>query len=96
MDQAVVKRFKIAWGVALLCVTGFVFAEWGLQAGAMAAAAFIGASLLAFIAFFLFLLLGNVPVPWRILMIALVIVGVLIELGAMAAMFGWLQNGSAG
>ena len=33
---------RILWAIAGLCVTGFVFIGWGLQAAAMAAVAYVG------------------------------------------------------
>ena len=96
MDEAVVNRVKRASAAAWLGVTGVVLAGWGFQAAAVAAAAFLAISFLAFLAFILNLLLGDAPVAWRILMIALVLVGLLIEIGAVAAALGWLLRGAAG
>jgi len=95
MDQAVVRRVKLAWGVACLCVTGIALAVWGLKAAAATAVAFVGVSLVAVIAYVLFLLLGDVPVGLRVLVIALVVVGAVVELGAVAAVLGWLLRGVA-
>jgi len=92
MDQDVVKRVKLAWLVVWLGVTGFAQAGWGDQAAAIAAAAYLAISFLAFIAFILNLLLGDAPVGWRVLLIVLFIIGLLVELGAIASVFGFLQT----
>ena len=96
MNEAVVKRVKLAWGVAGLCVTGIVLAVWGLKAAAATAVVFVGVSLVAVIAYVLFLLLGDVPVAWRLLVLALVFVGAIIELGAVVTALGWLLRGVVG
>jgi xanthine/uracil/vitamin C permease (AzgA family) len=93
MDPTVVRYIKLAWCVALLVVTGIVLVGWGFWASAAAALAFVGISLLAFIAFILYLLMGDVPVVWRILMIAFFFVGLLIEVGAIVAMIEWVARG---
>ena len=96
MDQTVVWYVKFAWCVALLVVTGLVLLGWGVRAAAAAALAFVGISFLAFVAILLYLLMGDVPVVWRILMIALFFVGLLIEVGALVAVFGWVVRGVPG
>jgi hypothetical protein len=96
MDQTVVKRVKRAWGVAWVCVTGLVLVGWGFQAAAAAALAFVGVSVLAVTAFFLYLLMGDAPVAWRVLMIAFFLVGLVVELGALVAVLWWLLGGTSG
>jgi hypothetical protein len=85
MDQAAVRRVKRAWAVAWVCVTTFAFLEWGFPAAAAAAVVFAGVSLLVFVAFFLYLLLGDVPVVVRVLLIVLFLAGAVVEIGAMVA-----------
>jgi len=92
MDQDVVKRVKLAWSVAWLGVTGLALAGWGVQAAAIAAAMYLAMSFLAFVVFILNLLLGDAPVALRVLLIALFIVGLLVELSAIASVFGFLQT----
>ncbi|HEY1376220.1 MAG TPA: hypothetical protein VGF55_05470 [Gemmataceae bacterium] len=96
MDPTVVKRAKRAWAVAWACVTGLALVGWGVEAAAAAAAAFAGASVLAVTAFVLYLLLGDAPVLWRVLLIAAVLVGLIVEVGALVAGVGWLLRGVAG
>ena len=96
MNEAVVKRVKLAWGVAWLCTTGLVLVAWGFSAAAAAALVFVGVSFLAFIAYVLFLLLGDAPVGLRILVIALVVVLTLVEFGALITVVGWLLRGRVG
>src|SRR5262249_25031443 len=89
----VVKRIKVVWFIAWLCVTGFAFVGWGFEAAVVAWLAFVGVSLLAFIAFILNLLLGDASVALRILLIVLFIAGLLIELFGIASslpMTPWL------
>jgi hypothetical protein len=88
MDQIILRRVKIIWAVAWLCVTGSVFIGWGFQAAAVAALAFVGASVLAFVAFILNLLLGDAPVAFRLLLIVLFLIGLVVEVYAIARIFG--------
>jgi hypothetical protein len=96
MHETVVKRGKIVWAVTGLCVTAVVFVGWGFLAAAAAAVAFVGASLLAFIAFILYLLLGDAPVAWRILIIAVLLIGLIVEIGAIVTGLGWLLHAVEG
>jgi hypothetical protein len=96
MDETVVKRSKIVWAVTVLSVTGVVLVQWGFLAAAAAAVAFVGASLLAFIAYILYLLMGDAPVAWRIVLIALFFIGLLVEIGAIVAVLGWLLQAVEG
>jgi hypothetical protein len=96
MDQSVVKRVKRAWAVAWVCVTGLVLVGWDPTAAAVAGLAFVGVSVLAVTAYVLYLLMGDAPVAWRILMIALFLVGLVIEVGALVSVLGWLLGGVAG
>jgi hypothetical protein len=89
MDQAVVKRIKRVWGVAWVCGTCLVLVGWGVKAAAVAALAFVGVSFLAVVVFFLYLLLGDTPVALQVLMIALFLVGLVVELGALVAALRW-------
>ena len=82
MDPVVVKRMKTAWVIAWVGLTGVVFAGWGFKAAVVAAITFPVGSMLAAVAYFLFLLLGDVSVPARILVIALLFLGLSVELGA--------------
>jgi len=90
MDEIVVTRLKIFWAVACLCVTGVVFIGWGFRAAAAAALAFLGASVRAFVAFILNLLLGDAHVAFRIIMIVLFLIGLLVEVCGIASLFGYL------
>ena len=90
MDEIVVRRVKILWTVTWLCVTGFVFIGWGFQVAAAAALLFVGVSVLAFVAFILNLLLGDAHVAFRILLIALFLIGLLVEVCGIASIFGYL------
>jgi hypothetical protein len=92
MDQAVVKCVKRAWAVALACVTTFALLGWGFPAAAAAAVVFAGVSLLVFVAFFLYLLMGDVPPAARVLVIVLFLAGVLVEIGAMVAVIEYLAG----
>jgi len=96
MDQSTVKRAKAVWAGVWVCVTVGVLLGWGFAAAVVAALAFAGVSLLAFVAFFLFLLMGDAPVAPRILVIALFLAGVLVELGAMLAVADYLLGGAVG
>ena len=96
MDRSTVKRAKAVWAVAWLCVTAFALLGWGFPAAAAAALVFAGVSLLAFVAFFLYLLLGDTPVAPRLILIALFLAGVLVELGAMFAVVDYLADGALG
>jgi hypothetical protein len=90
MDEIVVRRVKILWTVTWLCVTGFVSIAWGFQAAAAAALMFVEVTVLAFVAFILNLLLGDAHVPFRIVLIALFIIGLLVEVCGIASVFGYL------
>src|SRR5262245_18982107 len=96
MDQDVVKRVKRAWAVAWVGVTVLVLVGWGVGAAVLAALAFVGVSVLAVTAFFLYLLLGDTHAPWRVLMITLFLVGLVVELGALIAVLGWMVGGISG
>src|SRR5262245_2216114 len=96
MDRSNVKHAKVVWAVAWVCVTAFALLGWGFPAAAAAALVFAGVSLLAFVAFFLYLLLGDVPVAARVVLIALFLAGVLVELGAMVAVVDYLAGRAAG
>jgi hypothetical protein len=96
MDEIVVRRIKMLWAVAWLCVTGFVFIGWGFKAPAAAALAFVGASVLAVIAFLLNLLLGDEHVALRVLLIVLLFIGLLVEVWGIASVFGYLSRGAVG
>jgi hypothetical protein len=87
MDPIVVRRMKILWAVTGLCVTGVAFVGWGFAVAAAAATLFVGVSVLAFVAFFLFLLLGDTHVAFRILLIVLFLVGLVVEVGGIASIF---------
>jgi hypothetical protein len=93
MDKVAVRR---VWGVAWVCVTVLALIGWGLAAAAVAAVAFGVVSFTAFVAFMLFLLLGDAPIRWRILIITLFLVGLIIELGALVTVLGWLLGGALG
>jgi hypothetical protein len=88
MDQIIVRRVKIMWAAAWLCVTGSAFIGWGFQAAAAAALAYVGASVLAFAAFILNLLLGDAPVAFRLLLIVLFLLGLVVEVYCIARVFG--------
>lgn len=90
MDQTLVRRAKILWTVTWLCLTTFVFIGWGFQAAAAAALMFVAVSFLAFVAFILNLLLGDAHVAFRILLIALFLIGLLVEVCGIASIFGYL------
>jgi hypothetical protein len=96
MDRSTVKRAKVVWAVAWPCVTAFALLGWGFPAAAGAALAFAGVSLLAFVAFFLYLLLGDTPAAPRVLLIALFLAGVLVELGALVAAVDYFAGGAVG
>jgi hypothetical protein len=85
MDQAAVKRVKRAWAVAWVCVTTFALLGWGFPAAVAAALAFAGVSLLVFVAYFLYLLLGDVPAAARVVLIVLFLAGVVVEIGGILA-----------
>jgi hypothetical protein len=93
MDKAAIRRL---WGVAWVCVTVLVLIGWGLAAAAVAAVAFGVVSFAAFIAYILFLLLGDAALAWRRLIIAGFFVGLIIELGALGTVLGWLLGGALG
>jgi hypothetical protein len=88
MDEIIVRRVKIIWAVAWVCVTGSVFIGWGFEAAAAAALAYVGASVLAFVAFVLNLLLGEEHVAFRLLLIVLFLVGLVVEVYGIARVFG--------
>jgi hypothetical protein len=96
MDQAFVKRVKFAWGALGVGVTVLVLVEWGVTAAATAALAYVGVSFLAFVAFILYLLLVDVPVVWRVLIIAALFLGLFVEVGALVTVLGWLLHGEPG
>jgi hypothetical protein len=85
MDQAAVKRVKRAWAVAWVCVTTFTLLGWGFPAAVAVSLVFAGVSLLVFVAFFLYLLLGDVPAAARVFLIVLFLAGVMVEIGEMVA-----------
>jgi hypothetical protein len=90
MDPFVVRRVKILWAVAGLCVTGVALVGWGFHTAVIAALSFVGASILTFVAFVLFLLLGDTHVAFRILLIVLFLVGLVVEVCGIAGVFGSL------
>jgi hypothetical protein len=93
MDKAAVRR---VWGVAWVCVTVLVLIGWGFAAAAVVAVAFGVVSFTAFIAFILFLLLGDAPIALRILIITFFLIGLVIELGALVIVLGWLLGAVVG
>ncbi len=93
MDKVAVRR---VWGVAWVCVTVLALVGWGFKAGTIAAVVFGLVSFTAFIAYILFLLLGDAPIALRILIITFFFLGLIIELGALVTVLGWLLGGALG
>ena len=91
MDPEAVRRLRAAWQVALVCVTGVALVTYGFFAAVLTAIGFVGATVLAVVAFFLWLLLGEEPVALRLLMIALVFAGLVIEVGGLLELFGLIR-----
>jgi len=81
------ERWKMAWVAAFFAAIGVTLMVWGDVAAAFVAIAFVGFTVLAVTAVFLFLLLGDVPVLLRILMITLFCVGLVIEVGSLVCVF---------
>jgi hypothetical protein len=96
MDRSIIKRAQAVWAIAWLCVTAIALLGCGFPAAAAAALVFAGVSLLAFVALFLYLLLGDMPAAPRVFMIALFLAGVLVELGTMVAVVDYLAGGALG
>jgi hypothetical protein len=92
MDPSVVQRVKTIWFVAWLCVTGFALAVWGTSAAVAVSLAFVGASILAFTAFILNLLMGEEPVAYRVILILLFCIGLVVEICGIAGAFGLLSR----
>jgi hypothetical protein len=80
--------WRFAWVAALFGITGVVLFVWGFITAVLFALAFVGASTLAFTAFILNLLLGEEPLPLRILLIALFCGGLVVEVGGLARTLG--------
>ena len=89
MDKAVVRHIKILWALIGLCVTGVAFLGWDFPTAAATALLFVGVSVLAPVAFFLYLLLGDTHVALRVPLIALFLIGLVVEVCAVASLFGW-------
>lgn len=77
-------------------MTGLVLVGWGVTAAAAAAVAYVGVSVLAAVAFVLYLLLGDAPVVWRVLLITVFFAGLFVEVVALVAALGWLLRGVPG
>lgn len=92
MDETLVKRAKRAWFVSWLTVTAVVLLQCGPAVALVAALGYAGVSLFAVVGFFLFFLLGDVPVPQRILLILVFFLGIVIELGALVTVLGYLTG----
>jgi hypothetical protein len=92
MDPFVVRRVKILWAVAGLCVTGIAFVGWGVPTAVTAGLSFVAVSILAFVAFVLNLLLGDAPVAFRVLLIVLTLAGMVVEVCGIAGVFGSLAE----
>jgi drug/metabolite transporter (DMT)-like permease len=91
MDPQQVQRLRAAWAVALVCVTGVALFTHGFFAAVTTAVAFVGASVLAVVAFILWLLLGEEPVPLRALLIVLFFAGLVVEVGGLMSIFGLIR-----
>jgi len=91
MDPVHVQRLRAAWLAALVGVTGIALFTYGFLAAVMAAIAFVGASMMAFVAFILWVLMGGESVAFRLLMIALFCGGLLVELRGIIAVFDSIQ-----
>lgn len=87
MDPEVVRRLRAAWLVALVCVTGVALFTCGFLAAVAAAVAFVGASVLAVVAVFLWFLMGEESVGFRLLLLALFFGGLFVELRGILAVF---------
>jgi hypothetical protein len=92
MDPEQVRRLRAAWLIALIVVTGVALVAYGFLAAVMTAVAFVGASMTAFVAFVLWLLLGEESVAFRLLMIALFLVGLAVELRGIVAVFEMIRS----
>lgn len=80
--------WRFAWLAVLFGVTGVTLLAWGFRPAVLFALAFVGASTLLFTAFFLNLLLGEEPLPYRILLIALFCGGLVVEVGGLVEVCG--------
>ena len=87
VDPVHVQRLRTAWLIALVGVTGFTLFMYGFLAAVLTALAFVGASTLAFVAFILWLLLGEEAVVLRVLLIAIFCGGLLLEIRGLVAVF---------
>jgi hypothetical protein len=85
MEPVRVQQLRVVWLIALVCATGFALFGYGLLAAVLTAAAFVGATVLAVVAFVLYLILGDVSAPVRILVITLLFVGLLVEFRGIVA-----------
>jgi hypothetical protein len=79
------------WLVALFGTTGAILLAYGFLTAAAVAIVFVGTSVLAVVAFVLYLLLGEEPVALRLLLIALVFVGLAVEIGGLIELFGLIR-----
>jgi hypothetical protein len=80
--------WRFAWVAVLFSMTGVVLLVWGFLIAVLFAGAFVGASTLAFTAFILNLLLGEEPLPYRLLLIALFCAGLVVEIGSLVGVLG--------
>jgi hypothetical protein len=91
MQPQQVQRLRRAWLAALVCVTGFVLFAHGFRAAVLTALAFVGATVLAFVAFILYVLLGEEPIVLRVLLIALFIGLLAVEINGLVRAFGLIR-----
>jgi hypothetical protein len=88
MQPQQVQRLRAAWLAALVCVTGCVLFAYGFLAAVLTALAFVGATVLAFVAFILYVLLDEGSVVLRVLLIALFFGGLAVEINGLVRAFG--------
>jgi hypothetical protein len=91
MDPEQVQRLRAIWLVAFFIATGIALVGFGLITALLTAIACVGATVLAVSAFVLWLILGEAPIPLRILLIALFFGGLFIELGAIFRVVGAIR-----
>jgi hypothetical protein len=83
-----VQWVRVVWLAAFLGITGGTLLGWGFATAAVLAVAFVGATILAFTAFILWLLLGDTHPILRVLLIALLLTGLVVEILAIAGALG--------
>ena len=81
-------RVRVGWLIVLFGTVGALLLAYGFLTAAVFAVVYLGATVLAFGAVFVFLLLGDFDVVSRVLMIAFIFVGMVVEVGGLMALFG--------